>query len=90
MRLVEQYPHQLGTVIARMRIVELDGDLFGQRVPVGIGANEIAGSIGIEQREKVLLHDRSAAPRRGVVGVENPGEDLAASVPPARSRTAHD
>ena len=39
-RLVEQNSHQLGDGQRRVRVVELDGDLAGKRVPVGIGAPE--------------------------------------------------
>ena len=56
-----------------MRVVELDGYLPRERVPVGIGAAEAAHQI--RQRagdEKVLLHEPQCLPQgRGVVGIED-------------------
>ena len=46
MRLVEQDPHQLRHRHRRMRVVELDRDLVGERVPIGIAAAETQDEIG--------------------------------------------
>ena len=62
----------------RVRVVELDGDLVGQRAPVGVAAAEAAHEVG--QRagdEEVLLHEPQPLPHaRGVVGIEHPGQRL--------------
>ena len=73
-RLVEQNPHQLGDGHARVRVVELDGDLVGKRAPVGIGSAEAAHEIGERAGDqKILLHEAQALPHaRGVVGIEDP------------------
>ena len=63
LRLVEQDPHQLGDGQRRVRVVELDGDLVGQRAPVGVASAEAAHEVG--QRagdEEVLLHEAQPLP----------------------------
>ena len=76
MRFVEQNPHQLGDGHRRMRVVELDGDLLGKRVPIGVAAPEAPHQIG--QRagdQKILLHEAQSLPHaRRVVGIEHPRE----------------
>ena len=57
-RVVQQDPHQLGDGEGRVRIVELDGDPFWKRAPVGVAPAE--SSDQIRQRasdEKVFLHE---------------------------------
>ena len=44
--LVEQDAHQLGDRDRRVRVVELDGDLVGQRVPVVVAAAEAGDDVG--------------------------------------------
>ena len=47
-----------GTAIVGMRVVELDRDLLGQRVPVGVVPPEAAHQVG--QRagdQEILLHE---------------------------------
>ena len=65
-----------GTAMRRVRVVELDGDLLGQRAPVGVAAPEAPHEVG--QRagdEEILLHEAQAlAHARGVVGVEHARE----------------
>ena len=77
-RVVEQDPHQLGNGHGGVRVVELDGDLRGERTPVGVAPPEAPHEIG--QRagdEKVLLQEaQPLAPDRGVVGIEHPGQGL--------------
>src|SRR5437870_5248220 len=53
--LVEQDPHQLGDGDCRVSIVELDGDLFGKRAPVNIGAPESSDQIGQRAGEQEVL-----------------------------------
>ena len=57
-----------------MRIVELDGDLLGERAPIGVAAPETPDQIG--QRagdEEILLHEAERLPHaRGVVRIEHP------------------
>ena len=58
MRVIQQDAHQLGDRQRRMRIVELDGDFFRKRAPIGVALPEAAHEIG--QRagdEKILLHE---------------------------------
>ena len=75
-RFIQQNPHQLGNGHRRMRVVELDGDLLGQRAPIGVAAAEAPHEIG--QRagdEKILLHEAQPLPHaRGVVGIEHARE----------------
>ena len=62
-RLVEQDAHQLGDGHRRVRVVELDGDLLGERAPVGIGAAEAAHEIGERAGdEEILLHEPQPLP----------------------------
>ncbi len=77
-RLVEQDAHQLGDGQRRVGIVELDGDLLGQRAPVVIGAPEPSDQIGERAGdEKVLLHEPQPLALGGrVIGVEHPSERL--------------
>ena len=76
--LIEQDPHQLGDGQRRVGVVELDGDLVGQGVPVVAAAAEPRHDVG--QRagdQEILLHEPQAlAARRRVVGIEDPGERL--------------
>ena len=73
---VEQNAHQLGDGQRRVRVVELDGDLLGQRAPIGVAAAEAPHEIG--QRagdQKILLHEAQPLPHaRGVVGIEDARE----------------
>ena len=65
-----------GTAMRGVRVVELDGDLLGQRAPVGVGPAEAPHEVG--QRagdQEILLHEAQALPQaRGVVGIEHPRE----------------
>ena len=76
LRLVEQDAHQLGDGHGGVGVVELDGDLLGQRAPVGVAAPEAPHEIG--QRagdEEVLLHEaQPLALAGGVVGIEHARE----------------
>ena len=73
-RLVEQDSHELGDGQRRVGVVELDGDLPGKRVPVGIGAAEAPHQVRQRARdEEVLLHEAQCLSHaRGVVGIEHP------------------
>src|SRR6202021_1528209 len=59
-----------------MCIVELDGRLFGEFIPIGIAPSEASYKIGHRAGyEKVLLHKTQPLPTgSGVVGIENSGE----------------
>ncbi len=78
LRVVEQNPHQLRHRDRRMRIVELDCGLVGQRVPIGVAAPEASDDIG--QRacdEKVLLHEsQSLSPAGRIVGIQHSRQSL--------------
>src|SRR5215471_21572231 len=77
-RFVKQNPHQLRNGHGRVRIVELDGDFLGKRVPVSIALPEAPHEIG--QRacdQKIFLHKAQALTlTRGVVGIQYPGQRL--------------
>ena len=63
LRFVEQDAHQLGDGHRRVRVVELDGDLLGQRAPVGVAAAEAPHEVG--QRagdQEILLHEAQPLP----------------------------
>ncbi len=73
-RIVEEDAHQLGDGQGRVRVVELDGDLVGQRAPVGVALPEAPHEIG--QRagdQEILLHEaQRLSHARRVVGIEHP------------------
>src|SRR5882724_5574674 len=77
-RLVEQDPQQLGNGHRRVRVIELDGDPFGKRAPVSIGAAKSPDQVAQRARdEKVLLHEPQSLPAGGgVVGIKNASERL--------------
>jgi hypothetical protein len=74
--LVEQDSHELRDGERGVRVVELDRDLPGERVPVGIDPAEAPHQV--RQRagdEKILLHEPQRLPHaRGVVGIQHPRE----------------
>src|SRR5208337_2836552 len=60
-RLIEQNPHQLRRRQGRMRVVELDCDLVGERGPTGVAASKRSYDIGKRTGdEKVLLYEPQA------------------------------
>src|SRR5262249_138039 len=72
LRFVEQNPHQFRHRHCRVRIVELYGDLFRKRRPVGIAALETPYEIGERAgHQKIFLDEAQALPHPGgVVGIE--------------------
>ena len=72
-RIVEKDAHQLGDRHRRMRVVQLDGDFFGEQFPVAVGASEspheVAQRAGDE--EKFLDEPQSLPLRRRIVRVEH-------------------
>ena len=74
MDLVEQNPHQLRYCHRRMRVIELDGDFVGQRVPVGVGCAKTAHEIRERARNQKIFLDETQPLPHGcvVVGVEHP------------------
>ena len=75
-RVVEQNPHQLGDRQRRVRVVELDGDFFGKRVPIGVAAPEAPHEIGQRAgHQKIFLHEAQPLPDAGgVVRIKYPRE----------------
>ena len=82
MRLVQQNSHQLGDGQGRVGVVELDGDLLGKLVPVGVAAPKAPHQVG--QRagdQEILLHEaQSLSQARGIVGIQHPRERFGLSV----------
>ena len=74
--LVEKNAHQLGNRHRRVRIVELNGDLFREPAPIGVAKAEASHEIGERAGdEEILLHEAECLPNaRRVVGIEHPGE----------------
>ena len=76
MRLIEQDPHQLRYRHRRMRVVELNRDLVGERAPIGIAAAEAPDEIG--QRagdQEILLHEAQALSHAGgIVWIQHAGQ----------------
>ena len=72
-RIVEKDPHQLGDRHRRMRVVQLDGDFFGEQLPVAVGATEsphqVAQRAGDE--EEFLDEPQSLPLRRRIVRIEH-------------------
>ena len=73
MRFVEQNAHEFRHGEARMRVVELDGGLLGQRPPVRVRLAKPANGVGERTGdEEIFLHQTEcAALRRVVVRIEN-------------------
>ena len=73
-RLVQENPHQLGDGHRRVGVVELDGDLLGKRIPVGIAAAETPHEVGQRAgHQEILLHEAQPLPHaRGIVGIQVP------------------
>ena len=86
MRFVEQDAHELRNGEGRVRVVELNGGLLGQKTPIGIRFPKPADRVG--QRtgdEKIFLHEPQGLPLlRVVVRIENAGEQF--GVEPFRNR----
>ena len=66
--------------MARMRVVELDGDLLRERAPIGIASPEAAHEIGERAGDqKILLHEAQSLPHAGrVVRIEHARQRLGA------------
>ncbi len=73
---IEENPHQLRHRHRWMRIVKLNGNLVGKRLPVGVGSSEAAHEVGKRASdEKIFLHEtQSLTHGRVVVGVKHPGQ----------------
>jgi hypothetical protein len=70
--LVEQDAHQLRDGHARMRVVELDGDVVRKRAPIGVAARKCCTRSASEHATRSILHEaQSLAERRRVVEVEH-------------------
>ena len=84
---IQQNPHQLGNGQGRVRVVQLDGDLFRQRGPISVAAAEAADEVGQGAGDqKILLHEAQPLPHAGrVVGIEHPGEGFGLQTPGQRT-----
>ena len=73
MRLIEQDPHQFRHGERGMRVVELNGGLFGQRLPVLIPFAKPANDVGDRAGDQeILLHQAKPAPlQRMIIGIKN-------------------
>ena len=76
MRFVEQNPHQFGDRHRRVRVVELDGDFFGKRVPIGVAPPETPYQIGERTgHQKIFLHEtQSLSLAGGVIRIKHARE----------------
>ena len=76
--LVEQDPHQLGDGQRGVGVVELDGDLVGQGLPVVAAAAEPRDDVGQRAGDQEILLDEPQVPAAGrrVVGVEHARQHL--------------
>ena len=77
-RFVQENSHQLGDGHRRVGVVELDGDLLGKRVPVGVAAAETPHQVGQRAgHQEILLHEAQSLPHaRGIIGIQYPRERL--------------
>ena len=78
LRLVEQDAHQLRHRQRRVRVVQLNRRLVGQRAPIRIVAPEPAHQVGQRARHQEILlrKPQRLAHFRGIVGIQNPRQRL--------------
>ncbi len=58
LRLVEQDSHKFGNGHGRMRVVELNGNLVREDIPVSVGAQKAPHEIGERAGDQeILLHE---------------------------------
>ena len=78
MCLVQQDAHQLGDTKSGMSVIELNGDLVRQRMPIVIGASKAADDVGERAGDKEILLTKaqSAAGLGRIIGIKHAREVL--------------
>ena len=89
LHVVEQDSHQLGNGYARMRVVKLNGDFVGKRVPILVRFAESPDCVSNRagSQEILLKESQALAFRRLIVGIQNARDRFSArDFPPVRRR----